>query len=188
MKMLMQLAGLFAGVVAGSVSNSVQAGTTVLLPEIGGSEVRLDENYWFTGDDKRDSGFVQGVLAGYRFDSNIVVAAKLDFHEGDLFFGAFDSFKLRERGVLVGYSISLAPRFRLTPAIGLSYWNLDSREGRLFNPGDEESRDFRGRDIYGRVNFEIPVSELITLNLAYSYGEYDFGHLETTRFGVMFTF
>lgn len=179
---------LATGLVTGLVGHSVHAGTTLLMPEIGGSEVRLDGDYWFSDSAKRDSGVVQGVMAGYRFDTNIVLAAKLDFHEGDLFFGAFDSFKLRERGILVGYSFPIAPRFRLTPAVGISYWNLDSREGMLFNPGEEESLDFRGRDVYGRINFEIPVGELVTLNLAYSYGDYDFGQLETTRFGVMFTF
>lgn len=183
-----QVAGLLAALLAGFNCGPTFAGTTMLMPEVGGSEVRLDEGYWYSEGPKRDSGVVQGFMAGYRFESNIVLAAKLDYHDGDLFFGAFDSFKLRERGILVGYSFPVAPRFRLTPAVGVTYWNLDSREGRLFNPGEEESRDFRGRDVYGRINFEIPVGELITLNLAYSYGEYDFGQLETTRFGVMFTF
>lgn len=132
------------------------AGKMVLMPELGRSTIGVDAGYTVSETSNHEVGVVASLVGGYKFDSHIILAANHSFTDSDDFFGAGDYYTLYEVGVVAGYSFDLATRFRVIPMVGLSYWELDSTEGRLFNSGPEERLENKGRDPYWRINFEFP--------------------------------
>lgn len=164
------------------------AGKTVLMPELGRSELDMHANYSVSELAKHDVGVTINFLAGYKFSSNVIVAATHSYTDSNLLFGAGDHYQLYDIGAVAGYSFDIAALFRIVPMVGWSYWKLQSTEGELFNPGPEERFDYRGNNFYWRLNIELPISSVVQLNLAYVNGDYDFGRLQSKRFGVKFEF
>lgn len=169
------------------VSSPLYAGKIVLMPEVGRSEIDVDAEYTMSEASERDGGVTLGVTAGYKIDS-VIVAANFNITNSDNIFSTFDNYRIYDRAIFAGYSFNVAKRLRIVPIIGINYWKLVSKEGRLFNPGSEEQRVFDGVDMYGRLNFEIPLNDLVQLNLSYVNANYDFGRVESLRFGVKFEF
>lgn len=178
---------IYAAVLALS-SSPLYAGNALIMPELGRSVVNIRAGHSASGLADHDVGFTVGVLGGYKFESNIILALSHSYTDTDLFWGAGDNYQVIEFGILGGYSFEVAPRLRVTPMVGWGYWKLSSTEGELFNSGPEERREFHGRDPFWRLNLEIPLSKLVQLNISYLHADYDFGRSESTRFGVKFEF
>lgn len=167
-----------------------------IMPELGVGDVDIIAEYTFLDDDDSSPTISASLTGGYKFDSNIVLAINTSFTTSDVFiadtvyFGssAFDEYSYVELGMLLGYSFDVHKRFRIVPMLGASYWDLTVEEGAFLNPGPEDEKGYSGTDIYGKLNLEFPINDLIQINVSYLYGNYDFGAIEVTRVGVKFSF
>lgn len=176
------------------ISGSALAGSIFLMPEIGYSQLVIDQPPEYAGDgDRTEASSSINVITGYKFDSNFLVGANVGFTEsnGVFGFGFADHYSVDEYGVMLGYSINVAPHFRIVPAVGVARWELDSNSGWLtevFHRGDEEEIALDGSDPYWRISLEFPLSRAVGLNLSHQQSNYAFGELQATRFGVKIEF
>ncbi|WP_086930078.1 outer membrane beta-barrel protein [Agarilytica rhodophyticola] len=164
------------------------AGEAFIMPEVGRTEIKFKPDVVLPGFDTEVLGGAVGFVAGYKFDSNFFVGASHSFSSNDSFFETFDHYDLREFGFTAGYALHISEHFRIVPAVGFNSYTIDFDEGRLFNPGEEDSREIDGEDFYWRINVEIPFTELIQMNFAYIDGDYDFGDTSSLRVGLKLSF
>lgn len=171
------------------VSLQAHAGKFIAMPETGTGEIDVDDSYALPdGYDGFSDAYSISFVGGYKFDSNMILAANLSYTGTEVLFDSADEYSLDERGILVGYSFEINRNFRIVPMLGWSSWDLVTEEGALFNPGPEEELEFEGSDTYGRLNLEFPVTEVFQMAASYIYGEYDFGTYQTARVGFKFEF
>ena len=72
---------------------------------------------------------------------------------------------------------------------GYSRWRYVYTEGAFLNSGPEEELKFTGNNSFGKVIFKFPSIKIIGLkisNISYTYGQYDFGKLQSIRVGMKF--
>ena len=167
---------------------AVNAGDYMLMPNIGKGQLKVDRRYLISDTyDNNISVYSLGLLFGYRFDSNVIIAGSTSVSSGE-FFNFTDRYELKERGVLAGYAIDIGNKFRLIPMLGYSRWRFDTEEGIFLNPGPEAEARFHGSDMYGKLNLEWVISSVFQLNFAYQSGDYDIGHVDTSHIGFKFEF
>lgn len=174
-----------------AVSGSALAGKIILLPEAGNLTVDVDSEYTLTDAEETSDDLLLGLMAGYKFDNNMILALNYTVSTGwasSATFGAFDSYDLDERTLLIGYSWDLARHLRIVPMLGWNSWGLTAKEGAFLNPGEELRISEDGTNFVPRINFEIPFGELLQANIAYQRGSYDFGDASSWRFGFKFEF
>lgn len=177
---------VFLSVLAASCS--AYSGEYFLMGEVGRGKVSFDDEYYFEDFEDDDTFSSVNILGGYKFNSKLVLATHIGASGSEGFFGADDNYQLYEVGALLGYSFDLYKHFRIVPMIGVSTWELDRKEGELFNSGPEESREVKGTNAYIKLNFEVPLGDFVQLNLSYMRGQFKFGGVHALRFGTKFSF
>ncbi len=159
-----------------------------VMPELGYGHISFNEGYTLEDfDDSSNFNEIKCVL-GMSFESNIVVGGGVSSAGNFQFYGANDHYSVFQYMGLLGYSFDLAPKLKIMPMIGVSSWRLTLEEGAFLNPGPEETLEKDGADYFGRINFEVPMTDLFQLNFSYHAGAYDFGDLHSFSVGGKFTF
>ncbi len=149
--------------------------------QIGTGGLAVSKEYSFDEDDDYSSGLDFGAGIGLRVD-RVVMEFNHISGNGLSFLGAADSYNLEQNQVLVGYSIPLPARIRLTPAIGLSSWRITGREGAFLNPGIEASFEDEGSDLVFAFEFEKSITRYFAIAASASIINSDFGAASSTRF------
>jgi hypothetical protein len=132
--------------------------------------------------------FSMGMFGGYNFDSGLLVEAGFSGETSDDIFEAYDVFQLIG---LLGYTFRLGQDFTFTPKAGFSAWELDTFQSGLFDlfgDGEDEEFSYDGTDPVIVLEGEYSLNKLLQFNLSYTHGSYDFGDLDSFRFGVEFDF
>ncbi|MGB3612015.1 MAG: outer membrane beta-barrel protein [Cellvibrio sp.] len=160
----------------------------VITPTLGRSKIDLKSAYAIDGEEQWVDGTTTGVSAGYRFNSNILLGGNLSFTYGDNFLRADDDYHLYEGRALIGYVIPLNKHLRITPVVGISWWELDTKEGRFLNPGRERKDEFTGSDPFVELLLEFPINRLVVIHASYTQTDFDFGETRSARAGVSFQF
>jgi hypothetical protein len=151
----------------------------------------IDVNAAFAIDERVDDDediFSAGLFAGYSFDSGLVVEGGFSGETSDDIFESYDVFQFV---ALLGYTFRPGRDFSITPKLGFSMWELSTYESGLldlFGDGEDEEHTYDGTDIIGSLEGEYSLNRLIQLNLSYTAGSYEFGELDSLRFGVEFDF
>lgn len=156
--------------------------------ELGTGKIKVDKDFAILKEDFDTDGFSLGYILGYKFENNVVTEANLAYTSSDVLFGTFDSYETYEFKAMIGYSFDLATHFRVVPMVGLSRWELDTKQGFFLNPGPEAKEEFSGTDFTYKVRLEVPLGDLVLLSLSYASTEVEFGRNETTQLGVLFEF
>ena len=168
------------------LSQFANSGNLVLVAEGGLASLDVSENYrpTPTSDDSYDN-FALGLMAGYKFDSQVIISAAYNNYYGISTFGESDRVHVYDVCTGVGYSIEYSKSFRIVPMVMYCSWELDSKEGALFS-SNPDANEFNGQDVVGKVSFELPFNDTFSLNISLTYGNYDFGDLTAVRVGGKF--
>lgn len=159
---------------------------TYLALKAGGGSIQVNSEQAINGVTEEQDIFSGGVFAGYNFDSGMVVEAGLSGEFSEDFFESYDVSQIM---VMLGYTFHPGQDFTFVPKAGFSMWELTTFESGLFNIfGGDEERSYEGTDVVLSLEGEYSVGELVQLNLSYTQGSYDFGDLDSLRFGVEFDF
>jgi hypothetical protein len=155
-----------------------------------GGRSSSDLNFKYTEDGTSEpvESTLVTVGAGISFQSQIVLGVGLASSVSDNFLGAFDSYKVSQQQLYVGYRINVNKHLRITPQIGFTHWKLTTEESVWFNDEKESATRFSGDNTYGQINLEFPVGKLVTIVASISRTNYDFGSTNAAQAGVIFTF
>ncbi len=169
-------------------NNLGERGSIELGLVIGTSELSINKAYTISGENYSTDSFSVGVEFAYRWPENYLIETSFTTTVDTDIFGISDNYQLYQWNTLVGYSFPITERIRLIPKIGFSRWELDTREGALFNPGPELSVEFNDTDFTYQLGFEFPVWEDLNLGVTYENTRYSFGKIEIVNFGFSFEF
>ena len=154
----------------------------------GVSEFDIEREYLLEEDDYDESANAYGeILAGFIFTNGLVLEAGFISQAGIDLFGANDSYDVFESVVEVGYTFG-NDKFKITPKIGYSFWDLEVKEGEFLNPGPEERRESDGSDPYLKLSAEYYWTESFAGSLFYRHSDYDFGNINTWGLGLRYVF
>lgn len=155
----------------------------------GRSSGNVDLEYTTDEYDSSVTSTTASATVGIKSESEFLLGAGFTVAASDSFFGAFDNYMLSQKQIFVGYRCNLAKHFRITPILGMAYWDLTVEESRLFDDSDwDDEHDFSGRNTYGQINLEFPTGRLVTVVASYIRTNYDFGHNNSAMVGVIFEF
>jgi hypothetical protein len=131
--------------------------------------------------------FSVGVFGGYNFDSGLVVEGG---GSAEISEDIFESYDVSQLIAMMGYTFRPGGDFTIVPKLGFSMWELSTYDsGFLDFFGDgAEAHTYDGTDLIWALEGEYSITRLIQLNLSYTQGSYDFGDLDSFRFGVEFDF
>jgi hypothetical protein len=180
---------LFTGGALCGARDSTAAETEIqIAPRAGFGELRVEP---FGGlNTERIEVDTQGLGVSLGVLTPIGLVAEVGADEfGDYdFFDSFDGYELSQQFVSVGYQFELGSGWRLVPRVGRMKWKLRSEEGRLFNPGPEETTEVRGYDYYWEVGVSRRISKVVSLGMNYKQGSFDFGRSHSVAFLVTLGF
>ena len=159
-----------------------------ITPRVGFSDLKVDRFVGVNTEDKTTDTFGIGAGIGVLTPLGIVLEIGADEYSDLDLFDALDGFTLKQRFIDIGYQFELGNGWRVVPRVGRAKWKLRSEEGRLFNPGPEESRNIRGYDNFAELSVSRRISKLVTLGGSYRYGDYGFGRNGTAAFVVTLGF
>ena len=153
---------------------------------IGG--VRLNQKYEVDGlaDDKIYTSSISANI-GIVFDSSVVLGIGGLGSAGGIFIFVDETYAVVQEQMFVGYRFPVGKNLRITPNIGFTHWALRTEQDSLSH-SDPVTRKFNGNDVFGQLNFEFPVSHLVTVFGSYTRTNYDFGNSNSLKAGVMFEF
>jgi hypothetical protein len=159
-----------------------------ITPRAGKGTLRVDESIDLNDSLAGDDTFGLGAGFGYLTPPGVVLEIGADsFGSFDLF-DTFDSLSLTQEFASIGYQAEFGNGWRLVPRVGRARWKLRAEEGLVFNPGPEETREFRGWDYYWELSLSRRISRVVALGLHYKQGNYNFGRTRTTAFLVTLGF
>ncbi|WP_444994835.1 outer membrane beta-barrel protein [Aliikangiella sp. IMCC44359] len=179
------------GCCAVSYSSLASNGSFFVTPQVGDVNTKIKMEYTFENNDNpqlSSDNIEVGVSAGYQFNSDFSIEAVLLRNDTADVFEMGDTYNIDQKQLMLGYTFKVNQHFQIVPKIGISYWEFDGKEGSFLNPGPEEESHFSGSELVWKLAFEIPINNLIQLQLTYSDNNYDFGKAQTTSFGVKFEF
>jgi hypothetical protein len=159
-----------------------------ITPRVGMGELRVDQ---FVGvNDQEITVDTQGLGVSFGFLTPVGVVAEIGADTfGDYnFFESFDSYRLTQQFLSLGYQFELGDGWRLVPRAGRARWKLRSEEGWLFNPGPELTREARGYNYFWELSVARRISKTVTLGLNYKQGSYEFGRSHSAAFLVTLGF
>lgn len=159
---------------------SAKDSCVVLGFNIGQTQVDVTKN--FEGESETFEAAGTGLSIGYLFNPQFITQLGATVSENYSLFGTFDRISHIQLDALVGYQIHWK-KLRLTPKIGFAQWELDSREGRLFNPGSEERTKQSGSDFFWAASLGYAVTRNVELSLSHKnvktgFGGYQLSHIE----------
>jgi hypothetical protein len=157
---------------------------TYIAIKAGNGNIKVNAEYALDDVAEEDDIFSGGVYAGYNFTSGLVVEAGWSQEFNSILLESYDVLQLVGS---LGYNFAVSDKFTFTPKAGLSIWEFDAYDsGFLFGGAEDYSYD--GTDMIWSLEGEYALGELVQLNLSYTQGSYDFGDLDSFRFGVEFDF
>ncbi|NNF17115.1 MAG: hypothetical protein HKN70_10230 [Gammaproteobacteria bacterium] len=159
--------------------------------QLGQGDIDIDRTALlpFTPTGTSDDNAIAFVASGgYQFSSGIYIDLAFTSLDTVTIFGLNDVFSLSTTKLGVGYKLKTNESFSFIGKIGISFWDLDLREGFAFNPGPEEGGGFDGTDPFFEFGGEFKVSKRVGLILTHSRESYDIGGSTATRFGVEYFF
>jgi hypothetical protein len=162
-----------------------QADGTFARLSIGHTELDISSNFESKPESLGTAGI--GLNLGYVFESQLVAEIGISRSQNFSLFGASDKYTLRHTELLVGYKLNW-DKLSFTPKIGYANWNLDAKEGQLFNPGDEDSRNRSGNDFVWGASLGYQVGSRFELSLSHKRMDTDVGEYGITAFGVAMEF
>ncbi|MCW8997276.1 MAG: outer membrane beta-barrel protein [Kangiellaceae bacterium] len=154
---------------------------------LGATDVSISDRYTFSNEKESSVSLSAGWELGYHWPKGYHLETSY-IVSNDLDLGITDSYDLTQFNVLFGYSYKITDSITFTPKIGFSSWDLDTREGALFNPGPEETFEYDGMDLTYELNLEVPIGYDLTFNLAYENTNFDFGEISIANLGLSFEF
>lgn len=160
----------------------------ILGVELGQSSVNIDTNKIQTDVDFDDNGFAGSYFVGYRWANHFVNEVNLTLASNNFIFRGFDFYETKELKLLFGYSFQLADSLRIVPMAGMSRWELNSREGLIFNPGPEQNFKFEGTDLTYKLTMEYLINDSFALSLSYARTHLVLGTTELSLLGLKFEF
>lgn len=173
-------------ILCSSWTSALSADAIVVMAETGRTSIHLEDNFKVTqSSDAHEDGLNTNVLVGYKFDNHFLVGGNFAYYRDNSLFGERDSLRLNTRGPVVGYTYDLSDRVKLVPMIGLDFWNAQAIPDARSNLA---TRHFSGNDPYFRLNTEFPFGHVFSLNVSYTYGNYEFGTVKSLRAGAKFEF
>ena len=152
-------------------------------------DVRLNQEYEVNGlaDEKINIVSISANI-GIVFDSNAVLGIGALGSASSIFFYYVDeTYNVVQEQMFVGYRFPIRKNFRITPIVGFTHWDLRTQQDAYLHQ-DAVERKLNGNDFFGQLNFEFPVSHLITVFGSYTRTNYDFGNSNSLKAGVMFEF
>ncbi len=155
---------------------------------LGSSELSIDKQYTISQESFKTDALSIGVELGYRSPKKYLIQTSFTSTADLDIFGISDNYHLYQWNTLVGYSFALSDKINFIPKIGFSRWELDAREGMLFNPGPELELEFKDTDVTYQLGLEFLIWNDLSLELAYENTKYNFGEIEIVNFGISFEF
>lgn len=172
-----------------SFTTQADEGEVILGLDLGIGKMSIDDEFVVVDSEyKNHDSFSASYVGGYHFGSDIVAEANIVYSSNNSIFNAVDQYELFELKAMAGYSFQLTPAFSVVPLIGLSRWDLDTKQGALLNPGPEAKEEFSGTDMAYKIRFNIAFNSVVSLSLSYSMTDADFGRIQATQAGVLFEF
>jgi len=159
-----------------------------ITPRAGLGDLRIDQFEGIDDNLAETDTYGLGVGFGVKTPVGVVFEAGVDHFGNFDFFNAFDGFSLSQKFVSIGYQFELGEGWRLVPRVGRAHWKVRNEEGRLFNPGPEETRSISGDDYFWEASVSRRISRVVTLGVNYKQGNFDFGRSRTTSFIVTLGF
>lgn len=148
-------------------------------PRLGVSHLEVDRFVGINQQDSTKTTFGIGAGFGVLTPLGIVIEIGTDEFSDFDFNDQLDGFTLQQRFVDIGYQFDVGNGWRIVPRVGRSKWKLRNEEGKLFNPGPEESRNVRGYDTFAELSISRQISRVVALGGSYRYGSYQFGQNAT---------
>jgi len=164
--------------------------------QFGVSRIKVSGGYTFNDYNDSSGATEFGWNLGSRFSNNIILEVSYIESDGHSFAGAGDSYDLKQKHVLIGYSFRLGSGLRVTPKVGTTEWRIKGREGVFLNPGEEDESDNNGSDVVYAIelNNEAFTKKFFRVLPAYSVGLHcswtntDFGDYFSARLGATFQY
>ena len=155
----------------------------------GTGDVNFDEDIAASNNVVSDDDLVGEFWVGYRFESQVILegGASQGISIDTLLLG--DSFSIQDFRVMAGYVVELGERFNFVPELGVSFWDIDTRDlpSSFFGSRRGDLND-SGSDLLWRVSGEARVATRMHLYAAYSEAGYDFGDSTRLSFGFKWQF
>lgn len=170
------------------LSTNNYAETVYLSPQVGLGRTKVDGQYTFDGSNDTSGRIENSATIGLRLLSNVVIEATYVAGSGLSFFGATDSFDLRQSQLLLGYAFPVGNRSYITPKVGVAHWKLEGKEGAFLNPGPERSSSLTGSDTVYAFEWERTVTRFFSLGINSNYISAEFGNAISIRFMSKFNF
>lgn len=148
----------------------------------GFGDVNVDHGYRLNQTATGEGDWTIEITAGYELDSGVVV-------EGGAIRGlnldVGNDYELDEDRLMAGYAFAVGQLFRITPAVGVSYWSLRVRDG-ILSP--VPTADFSGQDWVWRVTGEYQRYTRWGLYFSYADAQHDFGEASLLSLGLRYRF
>lgn len=125
---------------------------------------------------------------GYAFSNKIVISVAHRFSSSGSLFGALDSSSVYLARVMAGYSIPVFDFVNIIPSFGYAKWEIETKEGQLFHPGDELRTEYDGEDFIWSIGLELPSKKPLRFYTSYLKANLDFGQYQSTQFGMVYYF
>lgn len=167
---------------------TVQAVEYTVTAQGGWAEMKVDEHFSDDITAFSDEGTSLTLGAGLAFASNFTTGLDIAIHKSSSWLGADDRATLSEDRLHLGYKINLSDHFRIVPTLGVSRWKLEFEEGSFEPSSNLKAGTYRDTDVYGQLNLEFPINDLIAIVSSIQYTKYEFGTFRNTQAGVMFQF
>ena len=159
-----------------------------ITPRAGVGNLRVDEFERFDRNLADTNTYGLGVGLGFLTPLGVVIEAGADTFGDYDFFNTLDSFSLTQESLSVGYQFDLGEGWRIVPRVGRAHWKLRSEQGRLFNPGPEDSEEIHGYDYFWEAGVSRRISRIVTLGMNFKQGNYEFGRTRSAAFVVTLGF
>lgn len=148
----------------------------------GFGDVNVDHGYRLNQTATGEGDWAIEMTAGYELDSGIVVEGGatrgLDLDIGN-------DYELDEDRLMAGYAFAVGQSFQITPAAGISYWNLHVRDGIL---SGAPTAAFSGQDWVWRITGEYQRYTRLGLYFSYTGAKHDFGAASLLSLGLRYRF
>lgn len=170
---------------------AAQCDTGFVALEIGGGDIDIDEPERLPFDpvsNSSDNALAFSFGGGFMFSSGVYVDLAYTDLDAVTLFGLADVFGFSTFRIGVGYKFAMNESFAFLAKTGLSFWDLDVREGFFLNPGPEASDSFDGTDMFLEFGAEYNFGERFGLTLIHTRDTYDLGNASATRIGVRYYF
>ena len=157
-----------------------------IMPEVGQGSSSIKSEYRVSEDTKSESSTALSLLVGYHFNSNIILSGAAGTYYANSLFGSSDRIHIYDASLIAGYSFNIARHFRVVPMVGMSYWEMKGKQGRLSTEDNSQAQNFYGVDPLAKINLEFPFGRTFALNTSYTYSTYEFGSIRALKLGFKF--